>query len=104
MPTFQVQVDRVPPSKEAMVRALRVIGKMPLATAGRLHQFLTHTPGVVVAGIGKPAAEHIVEQLRGAGAEAHVAPSSLSVPLVLEPRAANVYRWGPARSLHEQRD
>lgn len=102
MQKFQVQVEQVSTDEVAMLRALRVIGKMALADASRLYRFLAQTPGVIAAGIDRAVAEHIAEQLRGAGARARVEPSTLQAPMVLEPKAGEQYQWGTARNLRKK--
>jgi ribosomal protein L7/L12 len=104
MQKFQVQVEQVSANEAAMLRALRVIGKMTLANASRLHRYLAQTPSVVAAGIERAVAEHIAAQLSSAGARARVEPSSLQAPMVLEPRAGEEYQWGSPRTLRKKPD
>lgn len=104
MRKFQVQIERVGENEAAMLRALRVVGKMNLVDAGRLYRLLAQTPGVVAAGIDQAVATHIAEQLRGAGARVRVEASDLEMPMVLEPKAGILYQWGSARSLRKKPD
>jgi hypothetical protein len=104
MRTFQVKVEQIGKDEIAMRRALRVFGRLPLATVDRLYAFLTESPAVVVAGVEQPVAEHVASELRRAGARASVEPSSVPAPMVLEPKARTLYEWGSLKTLRKKRD
>ena len=102
MSKFQVRVCSLPAEVIPLVKALRAVADLGLADAKRLSDYLrNHGPCVVVAGIARDVADHVVQMLQESGAKALVEESSVDAPMVLCPEADHRYRWswlrGPTR-------
>ena len=95
MAKFQVTVTNIAREKVIpLIKSLRLIGDLGLKDAKELADFLGSTkPCILVAGIDREVADHVVGLLQEAGASAAVEESSLNVPLFLCPEANQRYRW-----------
>ena len=101
MDTCEIRLLQLPADRIALIRALRLIGRLNLKQA---HQLLVHLDrfpkSVLVAGIDKSVAEHQAAALRDAGAEVSVEPSSMPTPMMCTPMVNTKFgwrTWGPFR-------
>lgn len=96
MAKFQVTVTDVSHGTLVpLVKSLRLVATLSLKDAKNLVDFMVTTqPCTLAAGLDQDVADHILALLQEAGATAVVTESSLSVPLLLCPRANQRYRWG----------
>ncbi len=100
MNKYEVQIVSVPATRARAVRALRVIGRMPLHRAIALYELASAGGDVVAAaGLDRHVAEHVVEQLEAGGVRARAVESAARVPMVADPNVNRIYRWGPLRML-----
>ena len=98
MERFQVEVRTFPADEVRFIAALRMIGKVTLADAVAIHRFACnaqHT--VLVAGIDRDVAAHIVDTFAAAGTEVVVEPCAFSTPMVCRPEANVAYRRSALR-------
>jgi ribosomal protein L7/L12 len=95
MAKFQVTVTNISREKVVpLIKSLRLIGDLGLKDAKELAEFLASTkPCILVAGIDREVADHVVSLLQEAGTSATVEDSTLPVPLFLCPEANQRYRW-----------
>ncbi len=94
MTKFQVSVTSVSQEKFIpFLRSLRLSTGLGLKDAKNLAEFIVSAnPCILVAGIDRDVADHMVSLLFEAGAIATVEESSLTVPLLLCPQANYRYR------------
>ena len=84
MPKFQVRVTSVGTKKLQVLKTLRQVANLRLREAMNTFNHLhDRGPCLVVAGIGREAADHVVGMFLQAGAEAVAEASSLDAPMVL---------------------
>lgn len=103
MDNFQIRLERAAEDEQDMIKALRVVGKLPLTRAHRVYRYLCSAADpVIVAGVSQAVAEHVARELRESGAAVRIEPCSLSTPMVVEPKASDIYAWTPGRSLRKQ--
>ncbi len=100
MSKFQVNIKRSAESRNAFVRALRLVGPISLRQAQDMAiHFERFHNSVLVAGVDLPVAEHLAEVLRDAGAEVAVQASSLNTPVLCMPQVNTKYRWNAFRTI-----
>ena len=94
MTKHQIRLSQVPANRRRFIRALRLIGGMPLKQANDLAIHVGRFRNtVVVAGIDAGVAAHVSDVLRTAGAEVVVEPSSIDTPMLCAPAANEKYKW-----------
>lgn len=95
MDRFQVQVEGMPADEVAFVKAMRVVGDVSLADAVRVFAHARYHDGtVLVAGIQRAIADHVVEIFRAAGIADGIHPSTVASPMICRPQASVAYRRG----------
>jgi ribosomal protein L7/L12 len=95
MAKYQVTVTNVSQEKVILlIKSLQIIADLGLKDAKELAEFLTATiPCILVAGIDREVANHVLSLLQEAGATAAIEESNLVVPLLLCPQANRRHRW-----------
>lgn len=95
MTKYQVTVTRISHEKIiSFIKSLRLIADLGLKDAKDLALYIATTqPCILVAGIDREVADHVVSLLLEAGANAAAEETSLTVPLLLCPQANERYRW-----------
>lgn len=94
MPKFQVHIHSLGEQHTQLLKSLRLVGDMDLYHARGLLDYLkAREDSVLLAGVSKEVAEHVVSLLRDAGAQARVVESSLNNPVLLSPNADRCYTW-----------
>lgn len=95
MTKYQVTVTNTTRDKLVpLIKSLRVIGNLGLKNAKELAEFMSATSScMLVAGIDRDVAEHVVKLLQDVGATAVVEESTIEVPLLLCPEANQKHRW-----------
>jgi hypothetical protein len=100
MPRYQVNVKTPADDRKAFIKALRTVAGISLKRAVELSiHFDRFRDSVLVAGLGKAAAEHIAETLGASGATVTVLESSLNTPMICYPEADHKFKWGRLRTL-----
>ncbi|HVS73755.1 MAG TPA: ribosomal protein L7/L12 [Phycisphaerae bacterium] len=95
MATFQVVVEGGGVKNVALIRALRGIGGMGLREAKEVVEWMAgRGEVVVVAGVGREAAERALVRLKEAGARGRVEGSGVETPMVVRPGVERGYRGG----------
>ncbi len=98
MDRYQVALASLPGEQIAFIKTLRIIGKLSLADATRVHAYANACPRtVLVAGIDRDVADHIARHFAEAGIAVIVQASSLTTPMTCAPEANTAYRWRPWR-------
>lgn len=94
MEKYQVKVTSTTARLISLIKSLRLIADLGLGDAKELADFLgDSTPCVLVAGIDREVADHVVELLQGSGVGSIVEKSSLETPMLLCPSANQKYVW-----------
>ncbi len=84
----------IPNQTVPLLKSLRLVGRSELREAKeRLDYLSTALPCVLVAGIDREVADHIVGMLEEAGAVARVEESSINSPVLLHPQANQRHKW-----------
>lgn len=85
----------MPPSDRIkFLRALRLVGNLGLKPAVDLADYLDNfRNSVVAAGLEPEVAAHIANELRSAGAQISIEPSSVDTPMLCCPSANKKFVW-----------
>ncbi len=95
MERFQVQLKDRPGDEIAFLKALRLVGGIPLSDAAKVYLHARKTPGaVIVAGVDEAVACHIAAAFHDFGTAAEVRPSSVRSPMICRPEANRAFVWG----------
>jgi hypothetical protein len=93
MDRYQVQMQGVPNDEIPFVRAMRIIGRVSLTDAIKIHSHARNAGGtVLVAGIDRHVADHIAAAFTAAGIAVSVRPSTVTSPMICRPQANAPYR------------
>ncbi len=98
MDRFEVVLNEFPGDQVPFVAAMRTVGGLSLADAIAIHRYASnalHT--VLVAGIDRVVADHVVANLAAAGIDAAVRTSTVTSPMICRPTANVAYRWDALR-------
>ena len=99
-PRHQIAIHGVPAERTKFIKALRLAGQLDLKQASDLAAHFDRVRhSILVAGIDLPVAEHLAEELREAGADVEIQPSSITTPMLCSPQVNEKYVWGAARTL-----
>ncbi len=94
MTKYQVSVVSIPAQILPLLKSLRLVGRAELREAKeRLEYLSTALPCILVAGIDRDVADHIIGTLEEAGAVARVEESSINFPMLLHPQANQRHKW-----------
>lgn len=100
MQRYQVDISRNEMESVKVIKALRIIGGMSLKKATEVFAYISmHKTATVAAGLSKPVAERIVEQLVAQRITAQIGASSVSSPMLLETRVEKLFEWTRMKSL-----
>lgn len=94
MTKFQVSIISISQENPTLfLKAIRESTGLSLKDAKDITEFIASTqPCVLVAGIDREVADHIVSLIQEAGVTAIAEESSLTVPLLLHPQANRCYK------------
>ncbi|HEX2952986.1 MAG TPA: hypothetical protein VHR47_03260 [Bacillota bacterium] len=91
---YQINIQSIPNDIIPMLKPLRVIGNLDLKSANDLAEYLMkYCPCILVAGIDKKTADHVMNLLQAAKIKAEIAESSISHPMFLHPDSERCYFW-----------
>lgn len=94
MDHYQVDVTALPTNRTAVLKALRLVGRLPLNDAINILDFVREQGHVtLVAGVDQAVAEHIQRKLEEAGATARTVVSSIDTPMVCLPQTNATFEW-----------
>lgn len=100
MERYQVELEDCPHDQTAVVKALRIVGKVSLSDATNIYLHASKSKRtVLVAGIERHVAEHIAKVFAEAGLVAVVKVSSVPSPMICRPQANTIYKWNKLRTL-----
>ena len=93
MDRYQVELTSSPGEDVVFVKALRIVGKISLQDAVKVHALATESPGcVLVSGIERDVADHIADHFMQAGIAVIVTASSLTTPMICAPEANAIHQ------------
>jgi hypothetical protein len=103
MAKYQIRITSAAPNKVKLVKALRLVGKLSLRDAHMLMLYIKDQEScILIAGVEREIAEHVVGILGDCCLRVSIEPSSLEAPMILHPAAGIRYRWnwwfGPQQS------
>ncbi|MBH0058983.1 hypothetical protein I6F65_18735 [Pseudoalteromonas sp. SWXJZ94C] len=94
MDKYQVSVISVSGNTLPLVKSLRLIGCLNLEHAKEIQTHLHKSlPCVLIAGVDKNVAEHVIKLLNDAGAVSKIECSSINDPMLFTPAANKTYVW-----------
>lgn len=94
MERYQVDLTALPDNRTAVLKALRLVGKLSLHDAIKILDYVRERGSVtLVAGVDREVADHIQGKLEEAGALAQVDVSSIATPMVCLPQTNVPFEW-----------
>lgn len=94
MSKFQVRVISAGSKMVPLVKTLQLVADLGLGEAKSLTDYIReNAPCILVAGVSRDVADHAVNLLREAGADAVVDDCRLVAPMILCPEADHQHRW-----------